>query len=154
LAQVVTSSIQERVTMLSSTKKFVFGTRATLASAVVLGTLVLSLGISVPSSSASSSKFCTTLLSFESKYASKDAVPPTTFSKYKTWAKTLEPFYATLASEAPNAASKTVLGDVANILKYEGTTSSWTKLEAYESANRAKFLAGTKALTKAIVACY
>jgi hypothetical protein len=139
--------------MLSPTKKFVFGARATLASAVVLGTLVLSLGVAVPSSSASS-KFCSTLLSFEAKYASKDAVPPTTFSKYKTWAKTLEPFYATLASEAPNAASKTVLGDVATILKYEGTTSSWTKLEAYESANRAKFEAGTKALAKAIESCY
>jgi hypothetical protein len=139
--------------MLSSTRKFVFGVRATLASAVVLGTLILSLGVAVPSSSASS-KFCTTLLTFESKYASKDAVPPTTFSKYKTWAKTLEPFYATLASEAPNAASKTVLGDVATILKYEASTSSWTKLEAYESANRAKFEAGTKALAKAIESCY
>jgi hypothetical protein len=140
--------------MFSPTKRFAFGARATLASAVVLGTLVLSLGISVPSSSASSSKFCTTLLSFESKYASKDAVPPTSFSKYKTWAKTLQPFYATLAAEAPNAASKTVLSDVATILKYESKESSWTKLEAYESANRAKFEAGTKALAKAIESCY
>jgi hypothetical protein len=140
--------------MFSPTKKFLFGVRSTLASAVVLGTLVLSLGISVPSSSAGSSKFCTTLISYETKYASKDAVPPTTFSKYKTWAKTLLPFYETLASEAPNAASKTVLGDVATILKYESKESSWTKLEAYETANHAKFEAGTKALAKAIESCY
>jgi hypothetical protein len=139
--------------MFSPTKRFVFGARATLASAVMLGTLVLSLGISVPSSSAGSSKFCATLLTYETKYASK-ATPPTSFSKYKTWAKTLEPFYATLASEAPNAASKTVLGDVATILKYESEQSSWTKLEAYETANHAKFEAGTKALAKAIESCY
>jgi hypothetical protein len=140
--------------MFSPTKRFVFGARAILASAVVLGTLVLSLGISVPSSSAGSSKFCTTLTTFESQFAAKDAVPPTTFSKYKTWAKTLEPFYATLASEAPNAASKTVLSDVATILKYEGKETSWTKLEAYEAANHAKFEAGTKALAKAIESCF
>ena len=119
-----------------------------------MGTLVLSLGVSVPSSSAGSSKFCTTLISYETKYASKDAVPPTTFSAYKTWAKTLLPFYETLASEAPNAASKTVLSDVATILKYESKESSWTKLEAYEIANHAKFAAGTKALAKAIESCY
>jgi hypothetical protein len=93
-------------------------------------------------------------VTYETKYASKDATPPTTFSAYKTWAKTLLPFYETLASEAPNAASKTTLGDVATMLKYESTQSSWTKLETYETANHAKFEAGTKALAKAIESCY
>jgi hypothetical protein len=139
----------ERETM--STTKFTARTRGALASAVVLGTLVISLGVAVPSSSAAS-KFCTTLFSYETKYASK-ATPPTSLSGYRGWAKELLPFYETLASEAPDAAAKTVLNEVVVILKYESTQKSITKLTKYVAANSKKFQASEKTLAKDIEAC-
>jgi hypothetical protein len=139
--------------MFNHARKYVSGTRAALAGAVVCGTLVLSLGMAVPSSSAfGSSKFCQTLLSYETKYASK-ATPPTSFKGYKAWAKYLLPFYETLASEAPNDASKTTLNEVVVILKYEATDTSLTSLEAYIKANSVKFDNGAKTLGKDIAAC-
>jgi hypothetical protein len=142
----------ERVTMLSPTKKLLSGTRATLAGAVMLGTVVLSLSVAVPSSSAGESAFCKSILSFQSKYASKET-PPTSIKGYKGWAKEFVPLYETLASEAPNDASKTVLNEIVTILKYESTATSATKLETYIEANQAKFEAGDKALAKDIEGC-
>jgi hypothetical protein len=128
-------------------------TRVALASGVMLGTVVLSLGVSVPNSSAASgSAFCKTILSYETVYASK-ATPPTTMKSYGKWAKSILPFYEKLASESPNGATKTVLNEVVTILKYEGKESSIPALEKYVGANETKFAAGTKALEKAIVAC-
>jgi hypothetical protein len=61
--------------MFNHARKYVSGTRAALAGAVVCGSLVLSLGIAVPSSSAfGSSKFCQTILTYETKYASNALV--------------------------------------------------------------------------------
>jgi hypothetical protein len=139
--------------MFNHARKYVSGTRAALAVAVVCGTLVLSLGMAVPSSSAlGSSKFCQTLLSFETKYASK-ATPPTSFKGYKAWAKYLLPLYESLAAEAPNDASKTTLNEVVVILKYEANDTSLTSLETYIKANSVKFDNGAKTLGKDIAAC-
>jgi hypothetical protein len=147
------SLIEERVTMFNRARKYVSGTRAALAGAVVCGSLVLSLGIAVPSSSAfGSSKFCKTILTYETKYASK-AAAPTTLKDYKAWAKFLLPFYETLASEAPNDASKATLNEVVKILKYESTDSSIPSLEKYIGANSVKFDNGAKTLGKDIAAC-
>jgi hypothetical protein len=139
--------------MFKHAKKYLSGTRAALAGAVVCGTLVLSLGMAVPNSYAfGSSKFCQTILTFETKYASK-ATPPTSYKGYKAWAKYLLPFYEKLAAEAPNDASKTTLNEVVVILKYESTDTSIPSLEAYIKANSVKFDNGAKTLGKDIAAC-
>ena len=96
--------------------------------------------------------FCKTLINYEENDASK-ATPPTSISAYHTWAAELVPFYEKLASEAPNAKTKTTLGEIVVILKWESKKQSITSLEAYITANHAKFEAGTKALAKAIEAC-
>jgi hypothetical protein len=145
--------MEERVTMFNHAKKYVSGTRAALAGAVVCGTLVLSLGMAVPNSYAfGSSKFCQTILTFETKYASKET-PPTSIKGYKAWAKFLLPLYEKLAAEAPNDASKTTLNEVVKILKYESTDTSFTSLAAYIKANSVKFDNGSKTLGKDIAAC-
>jgi hypothetical protein len=145
--------IEERVTMFNHARKYVSGTRAALAGAVVCGSLVLSLGIAVPSSSAfGSSKFCQTILTYETKYASK-AAAPTSLKGYKAWAKYLLPFYETLAAEAPNDASKSTLNEVVKILKYESTDTSIPSLQKYITANSVKFDNGAKTLGKDIAAC-
>lgn len=147
------SLIKERFTMFDHAKKYVSGTRGALAGAMVCGTLVLSLGMAVPSISAlGSSKFCKSILSYETKYASK-ATPPTSFKGYRAWAKYLLPFYETLAAEAPNEASKNTLNEVVAILKYESKDSSLTSLEAYIKANTVKFENGATTLGKDIAAC-
>jgi hypothetical protein len=139
--------------MLNQAKKYVSGTRTALAGAVVCGTLVLSLGMAVPTSSAfGSSKFCQTILSYETKYASK-STPPTSYKGYRAWAKFLLPFYENLAAEAPNDASKTTLNEVVTILKYEANDSSLPSLEKYIRANSVKFDNGAKTLGKDIAAC-
>jgi hypothetical protein len=73
---------------------------------------------------------------------------------YHTWAAELVPFYEKLTAEAPNAKTKATLGEVVVVLKWESKKQSIASLEAYISANRAKFEAGTKALAKAIQGCY
>ena len=74
-------------------------------------------------------------------------------SAYRAWAAALVPFYQKLASEAPNAASKTTLGDVAAILQWESKKQSISSLEVYIAKNHAKFEAGTKAVANAIRSC-
>jgi hypothetical protein len=78
---------------------------------------------------------------------------PTNLKSYKAWAKSLEPFYETLASEAPTAASKSVLNEVVVVLKYYVSSSSITKLDASVLKYHAKWAAGAKALAKAIESC-
>jgi hypothetical protein len=135
-----------------STTKLITRTRGALASVVVLGALVVSLGVAVPSSSAGESKFCSTLITFETKDASK-ATPPTSLSGYRAWAKELIPLYESLASSAPDQAAKTVLNEVVAILKYESTQKSILKLTQYVAANSKKFAASEKTLAKDIAAC-
>jgi hypothetical protein len=144
--------IEERVTMFNHARKYVSGTRAALAGTVVCGTLVLSLGMATPSYAFGSSKFCQTILTFETDYASK-AAPPTSIKGYKAWAKELLPLYEKLAAEAPNDASKTTLNEVVKILKYEANDTSFTSLAAYIKANSVKFDNGAKTLGKDVAAC-
>jgi len=121
-----------------------------LASAVLL----VSMGVSTQSASASSlssaspSALCTTIFSYHAT-----AVPNVTNLKsYRAWAKALEPFYEQLASEAPNAASKSVLNEVV-VLKYYVSSTSISKLDASVLKYQAKWQAGAKALAKAIESC-
>jgi len=98
--------------------------------------------------SAGESAFCKTIFTFHPK------VPvPTNYKHYVAWAKSVEPFYAKLASQAPNAASRRVLGEVVLVLKYYEKSTSLTKLDLAIAKYHAKWLAGTKALAGAIVAC-
>lgn len=121
-----------------------------LASAVLL----VSMGVSTQSASASSlssaspSALCTTIFSYHAT-----AVPNVTNLKsYRAWAKALEPFYEQLASEAPNAASKSVLNEVV-VLKYYVSSTSISKLDASVLKYQAKWQAGANALAKAIESC-
>lgn len=140
--------------MLSRTRRGLRGARAAVAGAVVAGTLVVSLGVAVPSSSAGSSAFCSTLISYYAQYASKFTPPAKlTTATYHAWAKALVPFYEKLASEAPNATTKTELNYVVVILKYEAKDKTLSNLEAYVAANHVKFEKGTSALAKAIKSC-
>jgi hypothetical protein len=113
------------------------------------------MGVSTPSASASSYKsaspsaFCTAIFAYHAKVAPS----PTNLTSYKAWAKSLEPFYETLAKDAPNAATKSVLNEVVVVLKYYVSSSSITKLDASVLKYHSKWAAGTKALSAAIVSC-
>ncbi len=138
-----------RTNYLSGRARGVIG--GVLASAVA----VVSFGIGTPSASASSittaspSQFCTTIFTYHAT-----AVPnPSNLKSYKAWAKALEPFYEKLASEAPTAASKSVLKEVVVVLKYYASSSSIAKLDASVLKYHAKWSAGAKALAKAIESC-
>ncbi|HEY5092325.1 MAG TPA: hypothetical protein VII60_03590 [Acidimicrobiales bacterium] len=127
---------------------------AAVGAAVASAALMLSVAVASPSgassmASAAGSAFCTTIFTFH------PAVPPasTNLKSYQAWAKSLEPLYATLASEAPNAASKSVLNAVVTVLKDYISSKSIPKLDAYIVANRAKWTKGTKALAAAIISC-
>jgi hypothetical protein len=145
--------IEERVTMFNHARKYVSGTRAALAGAVVCGSLVLSLGVAIPSSSAlGNSPFCKTLFSFEG-IAEKNETPTKITAKgYVAWSKLLLPYYEKLASEAP-ANGKVVLNELVTIFKYYSHASSIAGIETYIATNHAKFEAGSKALAKDIEAC-
>jgi hypothetical protein len=128
-------------------------TRSLLAGATMVTALTISLGVAATSSSAlGSSPFCKTLFTYEKDYASK-ATPPTSMSAYHAWAAEIVPFYEKLASEAPNAKTKSTLNEVVVILKWESKKQSISSLEAYIAANQLKFENGTKALAKAIESC-
>ncbi len=136
--------------MFTRTRRVVATSRTALASGVVLATLVVSLGVSVPSSSAlGTSAFCNTMFTY------KPVGPPTkiTTASYKKWAKTLLPFYEKLDSEAPNAKTKVILDEIVTILKYEASSTSLKGLESYIFTNHKKFAKSSVALAQAIVAC-
>jgi hypothetical protein len=122
-----------------------------LASAVLL----VSMGVGTQGAaasnyrSASSSAFCTTIFTFHPAIAPS----PTNLKSYRAWAKTLEPFYKTLASEAPNAATKSVLNEVVVVLKYYVSSKNLSKLDAGVLKYESKWAAGAKALAKAVVSC-
>lgn len=138
--------------MFNRTRRLVTSSRAALATGMVLATLVVSLGVAVPSSSAlGTSAFCKTIFT----YNAKAAVPPTKFgtASYRKWAAALLPFYEKLASEAPNTDTKNELNGVVTVLKYVASASSLTSLEGYYLKNHALYEKGAEALEKSIVAC-
>jgi hypothetical protein len=118
-------------------------------------TLLVSMGFGAPSALAASSRsaapsaFCTTIISYRPA-----TIPnPKNLSSYRAWAKSLEPFYESLAKEAPNATTKAVLNEVVVVLKYYVSSSSVTKLDASVLKYEAKWKAGAKALAAAIISC-
>ncbi len=130
------------------------GARAFLAAAVCASALLVALGAAVPSASAlGTSKFCTTLFTDMTSIEKYDAQAPTSLKTYHAWAKELLPYYEALEASAPNASSKTELGYIVTILQYYTSQSSFTKIEAYATANHAKFEAGVKSLANAIKSC-
>lgn len=136
--------------MFTRTRRMVATSRTALASGVVLATLVVSLGVSVPSSSAlGTSPFCKTMFTF------KPVAPPTKISTatYSKWAKAYLPFYEKLDSEAPNAKTKAILDEIVTILKYEASSNSLKGLETYIATNHKNFAKSSIALAKAIIAC-
>jgi hypothetical protein len=122
-----------------------------LASAVLL----VSTGVGTQGAAASSyrsageSAFCNTILT----YHPTTAPSPTNLKSYQAWAKTLEPFYEKLASEAPNAATKSVLNEVVVVLKYYVSSKNLAKLDANVLKYHAKWAAGSYALARAVGAC-
>jgi hypothetical protein len=129
--------------------------RAAIGGIAASAVLLVSFGVGTPSASAatvtsaSPSAFCTTIFTYHAT-----AVPsPSNLKSYKAWAKAVEPFYQKLASEAPTAASKSVLNEVVVVLKYYINSSSITKLDASVVKYQSKWAAGAKALSKAIVSC-
>ena len=122
-----------------------------MASAVLLVSMVVSTQGASASSyrSASSGTFCTTIFTYH------PSIPPspTNLKSYQAWAKTLEPFYEKLASEAPNAATKSVLKEVVVVLKYYVNSSNLAKLNASVLKYHKKWADGSKALAKAVVSC-
>lgn len=128
-------------------------TRGLVVVATMSTALIVSVGLDASRSSALGiSAFCKTLISDETTIATKE-IPPTSFSNYSKWAGELVPFYEKLASEAPNAATKSTLDEVVAILKNESKKQALTTLEAYVASHKTKFEAGAKALAKAIEAC-
>ncbi len=129
--------------------------RGALGGVLASAVLLVSMGVGTQGASASSytsagaSAFCTTIISYH------PTVPPNikNFKSYKAWAKTLIPFYEKLASEAPNAATKSVLNEVVVVLKYYQNSTSLAKLDASVLKYNAKWEAGSKALAKAIISC-
>ena len=137
--------------MISRTNRLASRVRMLIAGSVVATALLVPLSLSAPEAGAlSTSPFCTALFSWA------EHQPPTpttlTLTGYRAWAKALEPFYEQLASEAPNAASKSVLNEVV-VLKYYVSSTSISKLDASVLKYQAKWQAGANALAKAIESC-
>jgi hypothetical protein len=133
------------------------GVRARAAIGCVLASAVLlvSTGVGTQGASASSyrsaseSQFCSTIISFHPTVAPSAS----NLKSYRAWAKTLIPFYQKLASEAPNAATKSVLNEVVVVLRYYENSTSITKLDASVLKYHAKWTAGAKALANAVITC-
>jgi hypothetical protein len=122
-----------------------------VASAVLLVSMGFGASTSGASTiqSASPSAFCTTIITYHPK-----TIPnPKSLTAYKAWAKSLEPFYEKLASEAPNASTKSLLNAVVAVLKYYASSSSLPKLNGYILKYHSKWTAGSKALASAIISC-
>jgi hypothetical protein len=131
------------------------GFRSVIGGVLASATLLVSMGIGAQGASAASIKsaapsaFCTTIISYRPA-----TIPnPKNLKSYRAWAKSLEPFYESLAKEAPNAATKAVLNEVVVVLKYYVSSSSVTKLDASVVKYEAKWKAGAKALATAIISC-
>ena len=139
---------------MNRTSHFGRGAKTTVASLATSVALVLSLGVGVAPSgastmkSASPSAFCTTLLSF-----SKIKQPATTnATTYRKWIKAYLPTWEKLAAEAP-ASSRKVLGEVVVILKYEQNTTNALKMEAYVTKNTKAWTNGWKAFATDAISC-
>ena len=85
--------------MLTRTRQLITKSKTVLISSVVLTTMIVSLGVAVPSSSAlGSSSFCQLMFTY------KPISAPTSITKsnYLSWANAMLPFFEKLAADAPN----------------------------------------------------
>ena len=122
--------------------------RAAVASAACAVALVASLGMAVPSSSASEATFCKTLLTYHA------TVPTTiTVASYHAWARAEVPFFSALAAIAPDAAARTVLNEIVTILKYYESQASLNAIKAYWLSHHNEWVKDTKALAADLEAC-
>lgn len=145
----------EGVTLNTRSKFLALRPRSVAGGAVASAVLLVSMGIGAPTSgastiqSASPSAFCTTIIT----YRPTTLPNPKSLTSYKAWAKSLEPFYVKLASEAPNASTKSLLNAVVSVLKSYASSRSLAKLNGYILKYHSKWAAGSKALSAAIVSC-
>ncbi len=145
--------------MFTRTKLIVAASRSAIAGVVAAGALVISMGVAVPSSGATSTRsadeatFCKTLINFSLTYKNDTVPKGTGLTAYHAWAKKLLPLYEALAAAAPNAGSKKYLNDIVTILKDYDSAASLSKLQADEIANAANYEKGTKELVAAFEGC-
>lgn len=123
-----------------------------LAAGLVSATLGMAISVGpsgVSTASASMSPFCKTLTSFHPKN------PPTgtNYQAYRVWAKTYLPLFQKLASQAPNASTKTVLTEMAQILKHESSLYSTHAFAAYVASHRTAWTKGWKSFASAVMSC-
>ena len=140
--------------MSTRTRQMLTSSRAAFAGTLAAAVMMVSLGVAVPTSGAttlryaSPSAFCTSIYSFK-------GTPPTgtNYNAYPAWAKTNLPFYKKLASEAPNAKTKKVLNELVTILKYEASQKNLKALGTYIAKHQKQWTNGWKAFAGAVLAC-
>ena len=120
---------------------------------VAASLMAVSLGAVTPAGAsttrdASSSAFCTTLISYH-----WTAPSSANYTKYKAWVKQALPFYEKLASEAPNTATKNVLNEVVTVLKAYESSGSLSAFALDQAKYQKQWIAGSKALAAAIISC-
>jgi hypothetical protein len=136
-----------------STKSLVSRAQRLAVASLAAATLSVALGAGVASASttqsAAMSPFCKTLTTFHPKN------PPASsnYTAYRAWAKQYLPFFQTLAAQAPNAATKTMMNDMAQYIKAEANATSAKALGAYLYAHRIQWTKGWKAFIAAAMAC-
>jgi hypothetical protein len=123
-----------------------------LSGAILFTTLALSLGTNVPSSSASSGAFCSTIFAWVKVSEANEVPKSETADGYHAWAKLLLPYFKKLASES-SGKTQVVFKDLVKIYSYYEKGSSLSAIVAYESLNHKSFLADTKSVAKSIEAC-
>jgi soluble cytochrome b562 len=144
---------------MNRTKLMLTSARTAAAGVLAAGVLVFSMGVGVPSSGAAQYRssdeaaFCKTLIGFSIKFRTDAAPTGSTLTDYHAWVKKVIPLYESLASEAPNAATKKFLNALVAILKDYGSATSLSKLGSYETKNEATYLKGTKQLAASIEGC-
>jgi hypothetical protein len=129
--------------------------RAPALVAALAVTIVLTLGVGVPSNSAggsqsaASSAFCKTILSFH-------GTPPSTLSgtnAYKQWLNTYLPFYEKLASQAPSPPVHRILTQIVTIMKSERSAPNSRVLQQYLRSNLKQWSTDWTTYVKADLAC-
>ncbi len=122
-----------------------------LAGGVVSATMGVALvagPVATSSASASMSPFCKTLTTFHPK-----SPPGTGYMAYRTWAKTYLPFFQKLASEAPNASTKSVLTAMVQIIQHESNFTSDKAFAAYVATHNGTWTKGWKSFASAVMSC-
>ena len=136
-----------------STTSLVVRAQRFVVAGLAVATLSVALGAGAANAtttqSAALSPFCKTLTTFHPK----SPPPAKNYTAYRAWAKQYLPFFQKLASEAPNAATKTLMNDLAQYIKAESKATSAKALGAYFYAHRVQWTKGWKAFIAATMTC-